>query len=65
MQYGVAQLARDKTTKRVKEIKLWADTAADELWLTALEEALGSLSLRQLKITFACGREVSWNAEPE
>lgn len=46
----IPQATRDKYTGRVHQLKMWADSASDELFLTRLYEALDSATLQTLTI---------------
>ena len=50
MEYGIPQATRDKHTGRVRQMKMWAVSAADELFLTRLYEALDTATLKVLTI---------------
>ena len=63
MLFGIPQTARDKHTGRVKKLRLEAEDAADEIFLTALEEALVDAvnnNPASMTVTTASGRELEY-----
>lgn len=63
MLYGTPQnKGRDKITRRVKILKLWSEDAADEMLLTAIEEAMQSEGVR-IEVHLPTDRTFIWYTE--
>ncbi len=58
MHYGVPSKGKCDTTGRVKILMLYADSCADELWLTRLDKALSQQTARQMTIELQDGTRI-------
>lgn len=64
MKYGIPQKGRTPHSNRVKILRMEADTAADEMFLTELSDGLKDGTLQVLRIEFSDGREFTYALEP-
>jgi len=58
MHYGVPQLGRCYKTKRVKIMTMYADTFAEEKFLTILEEGFREGNIEHFSLKMNDGREI-------